>query len=329
MENFPKTYFNNIEQLIIDKIGQANVSIHIAVAWFTSGPIKQALLKAKQYKPKITIEVVVDDNEVNEKYFLNTEAEFVEAGIVIHKNWRPNFLHRKFMVLDRNTTLIGSYNFTNKARSNAENIAIVESENFSQVHIRLFKRMTDENYFDENMQLLLDYPKFAQNLISTYYPFKRKDYTKFKDKIVIGQCYTYDVGNYDEIAYTPGLIFNAKYKLDKKLREHEFPLPISKNGIKNWIGSRDQMMIIDSYRELEEYYDQINDRLDEYQEYFDQFFKILIESTYSYNQLKAYIESDIDIIKEERLWADNFALFLDNKILNMAFELMPLAENEY
>jgi hypothetical protein len=329
MENSQKSYYENIEHIIIENIKEAQSSIHIAVAWFTSGPIKNALLRAKRNRPDLIIEIVVDGNDVNERYFMNTGAEFITAGIVIHKNWKSDFLHRKFTIIDGRTTLNGSYNYTNNARSNAENLNVIINENFAQVHLRVFKRMTNENYFDENMKLLLDYPLFAQKLISTYYPFKRQQYNKYKEKIVIGQCFTHNVGDYDKIAYMPGFIFNTKFKFDRKLRDHEFPLPISKTGIKDWIGGRDEMMIIDSHYGLEEYYHEIGERLDEYRKSFEAFFKIRVDSTHSYEQLKACIESDVDIIKEDRLWSDNFALFMDDHILEKVFVAIPVAENDY
>lgn len=329
METKQKSYFENIEPLIINRILSAEVSIYIAVAWFTSTPIKDALLRAKDKRQEIIIEVIVDDNEVNKKYFLNTQNEFLNAGIIIQKNWKRDFLHRKFMVIDGHTTLTGSYNYTRKAKFNAENLNETIDINFARVHIRVFKRMTDESYFDENMQLLLDYPLFAQKLLSTYFPFKKMQYIRYKNKIVIGDCFTHNVGDYDQLTYYPGFIFNKKYKFDKKLINNEFALPISKSVVKNWIGSRNQMLIIDSYREYPEYYHEINDRLEENEKSFEEFYKIRLESTYTYQQLKMHIERDVDIIVEERLWPDNFGLFLDDRILDSTFANMTDAENHY
>ncbi|ATP55542.1 hypothetical protein CPT03_03225 [Pedobacter ginsengisoli] len=329
METKQRSYFENIESLIIERIRSAQSSIYIAVAWFTSSPIKDALLQVKNKRPEITIEVVVDDNDVNKKYFLNTQSDFLNAGILIHRNWKADFLHRKFMVIDDLTTLTGSYNYTRKAKFNAENLNETIDVNFAQVHFRVFRRMTDESYFDENMQLLLDYPLFAQKLLSTYFSFSKAQYNSYKNKIVIGDCFTHDVGDYDELSYYPGFIFNRKYKFDTKLRDHEFPLPINKSVIKNWIGSRNQIMIIESYREYPESWDEISDRLEEYEISFEKFYKNRLESTYTYEQLKDCIERDVDIIVEDRIWSDNFALFMDDNIIDAAFDKMPEAENNY
>lgn len=329
MESRQRSYFGNIESLIIDRILTAQASIYIAVAWFTSTQIKEALLRAKNKRKEIIIEVVVDDNEINKNYFLNTQSEFLNAGILIHRNWKCDFLHRKFMVIDGHTTLTGSYNYTRKAKFNAENLNETVDFTFARVHIRVFKRMTDESYFDENMQLLLEYPLFAQKLLSTYFPFKKIQYYRYKNKIVIGDCFTHNVGDYDQLSYYPGFIFNKKCKFDKKLKNPEFSLPISKLAVKNWIGSRNQLLIIDSYREYPEYYHEINDKLEEYEKSFEEFYKIRLESTYTYRQLKLYIESDVDIIVEDRLWSDNFALFLDDRILDSAFANINDAENHY
>jgi len=81
--------------------------------------------------------------------------------------------------------------------------------------------------------------------------FSRKLFSKIKDKLTLGFCFTHENGFYNEISYEPGLIFNHKFKLHSQLNSitkrqksnessieliesnltQEFPLPITKDTI--------------------------------------------------------------------------------------------------
>lgn len=324
-----KTYQENLEELIIDNINKARNSIYIVMAWFTSTPIKEALVKAKSRHSGLSVEIVVDDNDVNKKYFYNSVGAFNECGIVTHRKIGNRFLHRKFMVVDEHITLVGSYNYSNKAKYNLENITLIMDQFIGIVHIRNFKRLTDPHYRDENIRLLFEHQEFAQQILSTYYPFSRQEYTLYKDKILLGDCFTYDNGYYDEISFTAGFIFNSKCKFDKRLKNHEFVLPVRKECIKAWIEGRNDNRTIDSYREYVHLYHEINSELENNQKALDMLFERIIDTTYSYDILKKKITKGLDLIVEDRLWSDNFGLFMDETIVKDLFKGFPVVEKNY
>lgn len=322
----PKVFFKGIEKKLIEYISSTEKSLYIAMAWFTNKDIKESILLLKKKRPEIIIEIVVDDNYINDNYFSNTEFDFKSIGIKIKKNLTGRFLHNKYMIIDNEITITGSYNYSKKANWNLENIIIVNSLNLSNYYFRLFQFLTRENHKDENISLLFDYPEFAQSIISTYYNFSKKEYNKFKDKIEIGDCFTHCNGLGDTISYYPGLIFNEKIKWNKEITS-EFKLPINKKIIKNWIESENMNLTLDYYREKENLYHLINDELNENNKNLEMAFKRKYDKIIPFNEIKKLIENEVNIIIEDDLWLMNFEPFINKEIINEVFDKIEPIKN--
>mgnify|MGYP006151491329 CR=1 FL=1 len=199
----------------------------------------------KNNNPSIEIIIVVDENEINKQYFMNSKSIFDDVGIQVRKKETSRFLHNKFMVIDESITITGSYNYSKKANINLENIVVIECSKFSSNYSRIFECLTNGDYIDENIKLLFENLKFAQQLLSAYYPFNKSEYLKYKDKIEMGDCFTHENGLFDEIKYYPGFIFNSKISYVKNIESSfEFSLPIEKRMIKSWVESRNKNLII-------------------------------------------------------------------------------------
>jgi len=330
MPSETKAYFRGIEKKIIELINESNHSIKIAMAWFTNNDIKDCLINVKTNNPKIQIQIVVDDNWINDKYFLNYKEKFENVGIEIMDKATKRFLHSKFLVIDGKTTLIGSYNYSKKANINLEHIGVIKCPDFSSNHLRIFNFITDSNYIDENIKLLYEFPKFTQKILSTYYSFNKIEYRKYKDKIEIGDCFTHENGIYDEIKYYPGLIFNpcvSKIGFEKP-ENSEFQIPIKKEMIKSWTEGRNENLIIESYRGDEENYHLINGELEKNRIGVENYFKRKMEKTFKYIELKKLIESKVDIILEDDLWLNNFEPFLKKEQIEILFEKLEKIEEK-
>lgn len=334
----PKAYTKNIENKLIDYFIAANSSIQIAMAWFTNDNIKDNLILLKKRKPEISIQIVVDDNSINDKYFSNYTEKFRQANVEIKEKINSTFLHHKFAVIDSEITITGSYNYTKKANKNLENIVILHSKFISSFYSRIFKFLTTKNYFDENIELLFEYPDFAQSILSTYYNFSKVEYNRYKNKIVLGGCFTHENGLYDEIKYYPGFIFNPKITYRKVVEKkefdfdldytEEFPLPVSKDTIKYWTESRNHNLILDYYNGKEDEYHLINDELDMSSVKVELYFKHKFEHTYTKDEMKSLIERKVDIIIENDLWGNNFEPFIDKNIVQKIFSKIQLIDNE-
>lgn len=327
----PIVYTKNIETKIIESLLDARKSIVIVMAWFTNNKIKDCLLNIKSRKPSISIQIVVDENSVNTKYFLDYNNKFKNTNIEIKQNVTNQFLHHKFIVIDNERAITGSYNLTNRANKNLENIVIINSPFISSYYTRIFKFITTPNYIDENVELLFDYPDFTQSIISSYYRFSKKEYNKYKNKIVLGDCFTVDNGNYDEIKYFPGFIFNPKFLFRKESHRKrsdfnldyeyspEFKMPVSRNTIISWTKGRNENLILDYFNGKEDEYHLINDELDKSAENVERYFEQKIAHTYDKERMRELIEEGVDIIIENDIWSINFEPFINQEVISNIF----------
>lgn len=306
-------YFRNIEEKIIEHIRSARSTIKIAMAWFTSPEIKTALRNHKFRHPEISVEVIVDNNKSNDQYFYNSLPDFKQVGIIIYEEL-PVMLHHKFMIIDEAVTLMGSYNYSRNARINLESICVCKSVPFSSFYSRVFRSMTDKTYVDENISLLIKYPLFAQRLLSMYYPFNAMEFQQYKNLLVRGECFTYDYGYGDSMQYQPGYYFNTHVDLTG-VKKEEFKLPFSKKFIQEWEINNNQLLILDSYAGDEDRYHLINDHLEESEESVKRNFQRIIDNTHTSDELEQFILNNVDIVKEDRLWCDNFELFFRPNLL--------------
>jgi len=316
--NTARPYFEDIEGKIIEEIQGAESSILIAMAWFTSKEIKSALLDHKLRHSEINIEIILDRNDTNARHFYNTANRFRAVGIIIYPE-PERMMHHKFMVIDGKKTLMGSYNYSGKAKTNLESMFIYEDKQFSSIYTRVFRSISNPQHVDETIKLLWKYPDFSRQLISMYYPFTTDEFVKHKPLLISGNCYIYDNGYRDTLSYEPGYLFNPAV-LHVNDSYYEFKKPYSKNTILRWRHNDAEMAIIDSYREFPEEWDKISDDLEQHDDWFKSYYKRLIDSTHTTAEIEKLIKENVDIVIEDRLWADNFGLFINKGHLKAIFE---------
>ena len=89
---------------------------------FTSAPIAKALVET--HKRGVEVQVILDKSQKTEKY---SEADFVaHHGIPVLIDSRHAINHNKVMIIDGQTVITGSFNFTKSAEeNNAENLVII------------------------------------------------------------------------------------------------------------------------------------------------------------------------------------------------------------
>ncbi len=110
-------------EAVVREIDGAKNEILVQAYSFTSAPIAKALVAAK--KRGIKIEVVLDKSQRKEKY---TSADFVaHAGIPTYIDDRHAIAHNKIIIIDKQTLITGSFNFTKAAEEkNAENLLVLK-----------------------------------------------------------------------------------------------------------------------------------------------------------------------------------------------------------
>jgi len=119
-------------EAIIQQIGKAKTEILVKAYSFTSQPIAKALLGA--HKRGVKIQVILDKSQKSQKY---TSAAFLaNVGIPTYIDSAHAIAHNKVMVIDRETVITGSFNFTKAAEEkNAENVLIIKSKDLAKPYI--------------------------------------------------------------------------------------------------------------------------------------------------------------------------------------------------
>lgn len=115
--------YGGATEAVVKEINNAKSEILVQAYSFTSAPIAKALVSAG--KRGIKIEVVLDKSQRKEKY---TSADFVaHAGIPTYIDDKHAIAHNKIIIIDRQTVITGSFNFTKAAEEkNAENLLVIK-----------------------------------------------------------------------------------------------------------------------------------------------------------------------------------------------------------
>jgi len=107
---------------IVRELNQARQSVYVQAYSFTSAPIARALLRAQQRG--VAVAAILDKSQQTEKY---SAADFLaHAGIQTMIDSAHAIAHNKVMVIDEQTVITGSFNFTRAAEEkNAENLLVI------------------------------------------------------------------------------------------------------------------------------------------------------------------------------------------------------------
>lgn len=119
-------------QQIVDAIGSAHQDILVQAYSFTSRPIAEALITAHQRG--VRVELIADTSQRTERQSLIDRV--AEAGIPVRIDAAHAIAHNKVMILDGETVLTGSFNFTRAAEErNAENLLIIHDRSLAERYL--------------------------------------------------------------------------------------------------------------------------------------------------------------------------------------------------
>jgi len=119
-------------EAIINELGKAKTEILVQAYTLTSAPIVKALLNA--HKKKIKVEVILDKSQRSEKY--TSATFFANSGISTFIDDKHAIAHNKIMIIDRETMITGSFNFTKNAdERNAENLLIIRNKDLAKAYL--------------------------------------------------------------------------------------------------------------------------------------------------------------------------------------------------
>ena len=124
-------------EAIIKEIDNAKSEILVQAYSFTSTSIAKSLLEA--HKRNVKVEVILDKSQKSQNYSSATFLANSKIPTFIDSNHA--IAHNKVMIIDENTVITGSFNFTKAAESkNAENLLIIKSDEIAKLYIENWNR---------------------------------------------------------------------------------------------------------------------------------------------------------------------------------------------
>jgi phosphatidylserine/phosphatidylglycerophosphate/cardiolipin synthase-like enzyme len=114
---------------IIRELNKAKSTVLVQAYSFTSAPIAKALLNA--HKRGVKVEVILDKSQRTQKY--SSATFFFNAGIPVKIDAQHAIAHNKVMIIDGETVITGSFNFTKAAEeNNAENLLVIRDKKLAE-----------------------------------------------------------------------------------------------------------------------------------------------------------------------------------------------------
>jgi phosphatidylserine/phosphatidylglycerophosphate/cardiolipin synthase-like enzyme len=114
---------------IVKELDKAESSVLVQAYSFTSAPIAKALLSA--HKRGVKVEVILDKSLRTGQY--SSATFFLNARIPVKIDAQHAIAHNKVMVIDGETVITGSFNFTKAAEeNNAENLLVIRDKKLAE-----------------------------------------------------------------------------------------------------------------------------------------------------------------------------------------------------
>lgn len=117
-----EAYFENIANNILVEINKAEKSILLAIAWISNKKLFNLLVTKSNLG--CTVILIVHKDEINK----NANINFNLLSNGASKVFMVERMHNKFCIIDFKTVITGSYNWSNNAELNHENIIITKDD---------------------------------------------------------------------------------------------------------------------------------------------------------------------------------------------------------
>lgn len=149
--------FENIAERIVLEIDKAQNSIFIAVAWFTNRNIFNVL--QRKVKLGCQINLMYSADHINENSSIDFDLlKTKNSNVFPIGDGDHDLMHNKFCVIDHCTVITGSYNWSNKAESNHENITITNGvTSLAEQFVSEFNKIK-QRYYPESETPKTEFP---------------------------------------------------------------------------------------------------------------------------------------------------------------------------
>ena len=113
----------------------AEKSIYFALYHFTSKPLAEAVIKRKF--AGVNICGIIEDLSVEPHSVFRGLRNF---GCNMRRSSRAGFLHSKYIIIDKEVVVTGSYNFSASAKRNNELVLIIKDKELASKFIREWQK---------------------------------------------------------------------------------------------------------------------------------------------------------------------------------------------
>ena len=133
---------DHVQASLLDLVNNAQESIYFLAFSFTSDQLGEAI-RARAAE-NIFVSGVMETEQVNSN--VGTEFDpFQQAGLDVLRDGNEGQMHHKVMIIDENTVILGSYNFTNNAETkNDENLIVIYNQEIAAQFMAEFKRVHEQ-----------------------------------------------------------------------------------------------------------------------------------------------------------------------------------------
>ena len=145
-------YFNNIQNELIKAINNSNLSLKVAVTWFTNNDLYEAILKKIETNKDFKLELIVLNDRINNKIEGVNFQNLINLGSEFYFSNVEKMVHHKFCIIDDEVIITGSYNWTYYAENrNWENIIFINDKEIVDGYIQEFNKLKQSHEKIENV----------------------------------------------------------------------------------------------------------------------------------------------------------------------------------
>ena len=138
---------DNCAQKIVSAIDNAKSYVYVAMYYFTSRPLAQAIIRAKDRGVKVRICLAGGKDPAYEKY--SKSRYLIKNDVDVKLIEGSGIMHNKFCIIDDSITITGSYNWTVSADlENDENVLIINSKEIARIYKEQFEKFWNGTYIN-------------------------------------------------------------------------------------------------------------------------------------------------------------------------------------
>ncbi len=129
---------DRIERILIKRLRKARHSVYFMAYAFTSGPLADELIQL--HKKGVSVGGIFEKSgtAARQTQYVKLKLE----GVPVYLDRNPDSMHHKVIIIDEETVITGSYNFSRGAdRKNDENILIILNREIARLYLEEYKRL--------------------------------------------------------------------------------------------------------------------------------------------------------------------------------------------